>query len=137
MDNKTYISTLDKVSIVDIVNIIEDDLNNDNRKNYGFKRNGEVILFGEIINGILANPSLFIYKNKDTVCAELFEAINSKCSLGFNYGYAYSNSGEYAYFGYATDGYVTINFPNISYSNNEWIAKQVYDNLPVNRKSKH
>ncbi len=136
MDYKTYINNLDKVSIEDIMNIIEDNINNGIVKYYGFRKNMYATLFGEIVNGILANPSVFTYENADTVCEELFKALNGKYPDGFNYSYAYSPSGEYNYIGYATDGTVCITFPNINYKNNAWIANHVYASFPRNKRGK-
>ena len=104
MDSNEYFNKLKKVNIGDIIQIIKTNL--DKKGEFialGFREFEDIVLFGELNNGWVTNPSIFVSDNKDNACEDLYNALQSEFKGTFEYGHVHNFTGENDYFGYTDE----------------------------------
>ena len=137
MNYSEYLKTLQKVSLVDIIDKIKEDLNNNESNCYGFQDVGEGVLFGELLYGCVMNPSVFVCENDNNACQDLYDLLQGEFSGACSYIYGDSFGGGYDYYACNINGgQIEIDFPNYKPSHLSWINKQVNTTHRVNTKHK-
>ena len=121
-----FANSLEKITIKDIINIINDDLNNKDKYSlYGFRIKRNIITFGKIHNGLIYEPYLLKTENMENLCEELYETLQTQLPDTFDYSYTHDFSGEYNYYGDTESENFTIEFPNFCPEHQSWIFNKV------------
>ena len=140
MDWKTYVNSLEKITIEDIPNIIKDDLEKKEeikeKSAYGFKQQRNNVLFGKYDNGVIPNPYLFLHDNDGNTCQDFYNMLQNNFPDVFNYNYRHYTSGEYDYYGVTDDDNLEIEFPNLNSNDQEWIFNQVNNSKEIHNKTR-
>lgn len=115
-----YRNSLKKISVNDIKDIIDESLNQNEEIAFGFKNQRGYIFFGELMNGLVINPSIIVSDNVDNLCQELYDLLQNHYSDIISYGFTHNILGEYDL--YVTLGNsVNIDFPNLNNAHRDWI----------------
>lgn len=132
MNFSEYLKGLKRITLQDIKNIINEDLVNENGSVYGFRNQGGILLFGELLYGGIPKPYVLMCEDDDNLCEELYDLLQNEFLDNCRYNYEHSFSGKYDYFGIINEGQLIIYFPNYKQSHQSWIFNKV--NFNINKK---
>lgn len=125
MNFSDYIKGLKKITLEDIKNIINQDLVGDlNPLFYGFRMQRGFLKFGQLEDGFIPNPYLFVIENEETLCQDLYNLLQKSFYDNCEFSYIHSFSGEYDYMA-TINNKVAIIFPNYNSVCQNWIIKKV------------
>ena len=128
-----YVKSLKKITINDIIEIINEDVINQKQTLYGFFEQREFVFFGEFEKGRIPNKYLFLCKNEETLCEDIYNLLEKTYKDKIKYFDENKYNGIYEYYAEINNSFA-FKFPNYNSSHQKWIYNQIKKDENKSRK---